>query len=617
MSSTSQSSRRPLRVVLVAALLSMGFVLVGADAARAIDGTLTITPAAAESGAPFSFSGTCTPNTAFRTFFLDAGAASILVKDGAGTSGPDGGFEVNTIVDDQGDWLPHMPPFEYPMYTRCGFDDFVEGNFEVLLPSSPPASTGVLTLSDTTPEAGQTIEVTAPPLDQWESGSGDGFVTNQDVKIVAYPGAHLLTTAVATSAGLPATSVTIPADAVTGSMTIVAFGEYPTVAPNFSALQAVAQVDGVPPTELTPLTPARLLDTRSGVGRAGTHKVPKNGVVGLDVTGVGGVPADGVGAVALNVTVTQPDGAGYVTAYPGGETRPLASNLNFVAGQSIPNLVIAKVGTGGIVNLFASSSTHLIADVVAFFPAVDDYEPLTPARMLDTRTGVGRSGTHKVPKNGVVTLDVTGSDGVPASGVGAVVLNVTVAQPDGEGYVTVYPGLEPRPGSSNLNFVKGQTIPNLVVAKVGGDGTVNFFASNTTHLIADVVGYFPVIDDFESLTPSRILDTRKGTGRAGTHPVAKNGTVALDVTGVGGVPASGVTAVILNVTVAQPAGAGYVTVYPGGETRPNASNLNYVAGQSIPNLVIAKVGSGGIVNLFTSNSTHLIGDVVGYFPAST
>ena len=57
-----------------------------------------------------------------------------------------------------------------------------------------------------------------------------------------------------------------------------------------------------------------------------------------------------------------------------------------------------------------------------------------------------------------------------------------------------------------------------------------------------------------------------------------------------------------------------MTVHPGGEARPTASNLNYVAGQTIPNLVVAKVGAGGIVSIYTSASTHLIADVVGYFP---
>ena len=112
-----------------------------------------------------------------------------------------------------------------------------------------------------------------------------------------------------------------------------------------------------------PLSPARILDTRSGVGGP-VAAVGPGGVRSLTVTGVGGVPSGGVGAVVLNVTVTQPSVGGFLTVYPFGESRPMASNLNFVAGQTVPNLVIAKVGSDGKVNLYnAAGNTHVIADV--------------------------------------------------------------------------------------------------------------------------------------------------------------------------------------------------------------------------------------------------------------
>ena len=87
------------------------------------------------------------------------------------------------------------------------------------------------------------------------------------------------------------------------------------------------------------------------------------------------------------------------------------------------------------------------------------------------------------------------------------------------------------------------------------------------------------------------------------------------VAGRGGVPTDA-SAVVLNVTVTGAQAAGFVTVYPCGTPRPNASNLNFATGSTIPNLVIAKVGAGGKVCLFTSAGTHLIADVNGYFLAS-
>ena len=121
---------------------------------------------------------------------------------------------------------------------------------------------------------------------------------------------------------------------------------------------------------------------------------------------------------------------------------------------------------------------------------------------------------------------------------------------------------------------------------------------------------------FTSLAPARLLDTRTGVGAAKVA-VAAGGTVHLLVTGRGGVPASGVSAVVLNVTVTAPTSAGYITVYADGKARPTASNLNFVKGQTVPNLVIAPVGANGKVALFNGSggTVQLIGDVSGYYRA--
>ena len=76
------------------------------------------------------------------------------------------------------------------------------------------------------------------------------------------------------------------------------------------------------------------------------------------------------------------------------------------------------------------------------------------------------------------------------------------------------------------------------------------------------------------------------------------------------------SAVMLNVTVTEASGAGFLTVYPCRAPRPNASNLNYVAGDTIPNAVIAKLDADGKVCLYTLNTTHLIADINGYVPQS-
>ena len=201
--------------------------------------------------------------------------------------------------------------------------------------------------------------------------------------------------------------------------------------------------------------------------------------------------------MVLNVTVTQPTTAGHITVYPDGTTLPLAANLNFVAGQTIPNLVVAPVGANGKVDLNNGSTgtVQLIADVSGYFNGTGtgsgSFTPLTPTRLLDTRSGIGAPKATVAPGASLV-LDVDGHGGVPASGVSAVVLNVTVAQPTTAGHITVYPDDTGLPLAANLNFVAGQAIPNLVVAPVGANGRVdlNNGSNGTVQLIADVSGYF-------------------------------------------------------------------------------------------------------------------------------
>ncbi len=247
------------------------------------------------------------------------------------------------------------------------------------------------------------------------------------------------------------------------------------------------------------------------------------------------------------------------------------------------------------------------------------FVPLTPSRIMDTRGGskVGNAAGTAAP----FRLKVTGQAGVPASGVAAVALNVTVTNSEdptiGGGFVTVFPCDQPRPDASNLNFVGGQTIPNSVIAPVSATGEVCFYVYGTTHLLADVSGYFPAAAGFDSLTPSRIMDTRGGA-KVGNAAGTADPKV-LKVTGQGGVPPSGVAAVVLNVTVTNSedptVGGGFVTVFPCDQPRPDASNLNFVGGQTIPNSVIAPVSATGEVCFYVYGTTHLLADVSGYLPA--
>ncbi len=367
---------------------------------------------------------------------------------------------------------------------------------------------------------------------------------------------------------------------------------------------------------LRALSPIRLVDTRSGLGISGARPLAAGETLELTISQA----AASTTAVALNVTVTDPAATGFLTAFPCDQNRPKASNLNYVAGETVPNLVNVKVSITRSVCFFAQQSTHLIVDLAGTFETGGGAgaQPSAPVRLLDTRTPVGVPNVAKVAGGEVLTLQVAGRGGVPATGASAITMNVTVTEPDGEGFVTVYPCDRDRPTASNLNYGPGQTVPNLVSVRLSAAGTVCLFTQRTTHLVADLATWYSVDeeDGFRELVPDRVLDTREGIG-APSAKMQAGSVLTLQVAGRGGVPAGGASAVTMNVTVTEAVGEGFVTVYPCDRDRPTASNLNHTAGETVPNLVTVQLSSSGTVCLFAQRSLHLLADVAGYFSAAT
>jgi len=383
------------------------------------------------------------------------------------------------------------------------------------------------------------------------------------------------------------------------------------------------------------LTPARILDTRSGLG-APQARLGAAARLDVQIAGQGGVPANGAAAVVLNVTATNTTAGSYLTVWPAGVPRPLASNLNWTAGKTVPNLVEVALGVDGKVSVFnAAGNSDVVFDVAGYVatptatPGPDGLlTPVVPNRVLDTRNGTGGVPAAPVGAGQTIMVRVAGTPNIPSTGVAAVVLNVTVTGPTAPGYLTVWPSGIARPVVSNLNFVAGQTVPNRVIVRVGSNGStagwVSFFnPGGSVHVIADVSGWFSDGSNaaatgsrFVGLTPARILDTRDGTGGV-SSPIGAGQTLALMVAGQGGVPAMNAaiapTAVVLNVTVTGTTAASFLTVWPSDATRPTASDLNWTAGLTVPNLVVVKLGSDGKIKLYNpGGSTNVVIDVVGW-----
>jgi len=382
---------------------------------------------------------------------------------------------------------------------------------------------------------------------------------------------------------------------------------------NHSAQSTSAAVN---PGVYTAMAPKRLLDTRTNSGKLGP-----GGSMNLAIAGANGVPTN-ASAVILNVTAVDESTAGFFTIYPTGANLPTASNLNWVAGETVPTLVSVGLGTGGKVTIYNGlGMADAIVDLEGYFApsgggSAGQFVPVVPARITDTRAASGQPN-HGLTLGPGVTLQVqvTGVGGIPASGVTAVVLNTTVTDTTTPGFLTVFPtGASSVPVASNLNWMAGVTVPNRVIVPIGTGGQVSFFNGlGAADVIVDVNGYFTDSSgtgaSFVPLTPSRIVDTR-----IGGSPIGGPGTMLVTVAGKGGVPASGAKAVVLNVTVVNPTTASALTVWPADASQPTSSDLNFTAGQTVPNLVVVKLSANGQIDIFNAfGTTNVIVDVVGWY----
>ncbi len=229
-------------------------------------------------------------------------------------------------------------------------------------------------------------------------------------------------------------------------------------------------------SDIEPVEPQRLIDTRN------TGRLEAGDVLSFYAS------APGETGSALNLTVTEPETDAYLSAWPCGQRWPGSSNVNVRAGETLSNLALSAVAEDGTVCLFASGALHVAVDVTARFGGTTVYRPLTPARVLDTRSGVGAPAAA-LTGGETLRLPLSGVGGVPA-GARAVAINLTVTDTEAAGFVVAYPCGSKIPLASNLNFGQGETRANLVVSGLDSSGALCVHAPVGTHLVADVQGWF-------------------------------------------------------------------------------------------------------------------------------
>jgi subtilisin family serine protease len=333
-------------------------------------------------------------------------------------------------------------------------------------------------------------------------------------------------------------------------------------------------------------------------------------------------------AQSVTLSVSGPPAGMSVTAFsPPSISGSASSSVSFTAsGATIPGWYsIAITGTG-------TSITHALTFRLHVTDNQGTYYPLTPQRILDTRIGIG-APTAPMGPGGTINLAVTGRGGVPASGVSAVVLNVTATNATAPSFVTVYPAGASRPTASSLNLVRGFTGANSVTVGVGAGGQVSIFNNNgNTDMIADVVGFYAVDTtvvstlgiggEYQPVVPSRLFDSRDPTNPATVGQRVPGGQFVQVGVDFGASVNPHVRALVVNVTAVSPVAAGYLATWNGIGTVPNTSTLNYVAGNgAVPNMAVVPVAPccGGFpsIGVLTHVSSHIIVDLMGFFDDSS
>ena len=238
-----------------------------------------------------------------------------------------------------------------------------------------------------------------------------------------------------------------------------------------------------------PLAPCRLVDTRGAAGPLGAPSLSAQQERDFPVlTSSCQIPAS-ARAYSLNYTVVPKVPLGYLTTWPAGQNRPTVSTLNSPTGAITANAAVVPAGVNGDLSVYVTHATDLVIDINGYFapPANGGLSlyNMTPCRVYDSRTQVGAA-----PIVNSAAVNVAGSSCNAPSSAQSYVFNATVVPINSLQFLTLWPhGAGEQPNASTLNASDGAVMSNLAIVPTT-DGSVNAFASASTHLILDIFGYF-------------------------------------------------------------------------------------------------------------------------------
>ena len=397
------------------------------------------------------------------------------------------------------------------------------------------------------------------------------------------------------------------------------FGTITIAGQTFTVTQAGVSITGA--LRFVPVSPCRIADTRNPTGPFGGPALGAGSSRDFAVSSSScGIPASAA-AYSLNITAVPTGSLSYISVWPTGQPQPIVSTLNSGDGRIKANAAIVPAGLNGAFTVFATNPTHLVVDIDGYFvPASGSqnlaFYPVTPCRIADTRNPTGTFGAPTLAGGVPRTFPVPSSTcGIPASAQ-AYALNMTVVPTGPVGYLTTWPAGSPQPVVSTLNAPTGTVTSNAAIVPAGVNGAIAVYVTNPTDLIIDINGYFAPPGsgslDFYTATPCRVLDTRDAVGPLGGPIMGTVQSRSFNVpSSTCGIPATA-KAYSLNATVVPTASLGYLTLWGSGNI-PIVSTLNSFDGSVVANAALVPAGASGEVTAFTTNLSHLILDINGYF----
>ena len=385
--------------------------------------------------------------------------------------------------------------------------------------------------------------------------------------------------------------------------------------PAASAALAVAQQAGT----FHPVEATRVLDTRTSGGLAGAR------IVRFAVAGRGTIPANAA-AVTINMTVLGPATAGSISVFPGDTAWNGAASISFAAKQIKQNMITAKLGGNGTLAVRNNLPTaiQVIGDVVGYYTGgtattAGAFQSIGIQRVFDTRP------SHPLAPASVTRMQVGGKGAVPASGVAAVVADLTVISPARSGSVSTWASNAAWDGSASESFAAARSEQDVLAVSLGPDGAA-MIRNNTAvslQVVLDVIGYYLAgtpsgYGAYQPVTPTRIFDSR--LNNLNNYPLTTGIPVSIQanrdaVSGAVRLPRWQVPAVVVRYTVLTPAKAGGISVFPGTEDWNGSVSMSFGAAVSVQQQLTTVLGPDGQLQLQNDAAPDLvvIADVLGYY----